>query len=172
LKKRGQPAHIRGETFRGDRMGRLGRLAGIAVTMLVLLGAPAQARYLRFPVYGVWMITRATPAPWTDGQYTSDPFLAQSWVGKKVIFRWDIIDAPFPLGCDAPNYRTVEVPPDGLFQGNLTSPVIQAQALGFRAGAPVTTLETDCEHIIDYHFIDRSTAMFALDNMIYTLRRR
>jgi hypothetical protein len=153
-------------------MRRLGKLGGIAIALLALSSVQAHAGYLRIPVYGVWMITKATPAPWTDGKYTSDPFLAQRWVGRKVIFRWDVIDAPFPLGCDAPDYRTVDVPPEELFQGNLTSPVTQAQALGFRAGAPVTTLQTDCEHIIDYHFVDRSTAMFALDNVIYTLRRR
>ena len=148
------------------------RLAGLAILLLSLLAMPAQARDIRFPFFGLWMITKATPAPSIDGQHKSDPFLAQRWVGKKVIFRWSVIDAPFPLGCDAPDYRTVDVPPEGLFQGNLTSPVIQAHALGFRAGAPVTTLQTDCEHFIDYHFINRSTAMFALDNVIYTLRRR
>jgi hypothetical protein len=40
------------------------------------------------------------------------------------------------------------------------------------ARAPVATPQTDCEHFIDYHFVNRSTAMFALDNVIYTLRRR
>ncbi len=152
-------------------MGPIRKLAVIAAAMLAVSSLPAQARDIRFPFFGVWMVSKAVPAPWVHSG-GSDPFLAQRWVGKKVIFRWDVIDAPFPLGCDGPGYRTVEIPPEGLFQGNLTSPVIQAHALGFRAGAPVTTLQTDCEHLIDYHFVDRSTAMFALDNVIYTLRRR
>lgn len=146
--------------------------AAIAALLLALAGTSAQARDIRFPFFGVWMITQARPAPWVDKAHAADPFLSQRWVGKKVIFFWDGIDAPFPLGCDRPGYRTVEMPPEGLFQGNLTSPVIQAQALGFRAGAPVTTLQTDCEGLIDFHFASRTTAMFALDNVIYTLRRR
>lgn len=150
----------------------MAKLGAVGVALLGLLVTPLHARDIRFPFFGVWMITKARPAPWVDGKHTADPFLAQRWVGKKVIFRWGEIDAPAPLGCDAPDYRTVEAPPENLFQGNLTSPLIQAHALGFRAGAPVTTLQTDCEHIIDYHFINRSTAMFALDNVIYTLRRR
>lgn len=153
-------------------MKRLGKLGALAIALLGLLSAPLQARDIRFPFFGLWMITKATPAPWVDGQNAADPFLAQRWVGKKVIFTWRFIDAPFPLGCDAPDYRTIEAPPENLFQGNLTSPVIQAQALGFRAGAPVTTLQTDCENRIEYHFVNHSTAMFALDNVIYTLRRR
>jgi hypothetical protein len=147
-------------------------LGALAVLLLAALSLPSQAREIRMPFFGVWMITKAVPAPWTDSKYTADPFLSQRWIGKKVIFLWDGIDAPYPLGCDAPDYHTVDVPPEGLFQGNLTSPVLQAQALGFRAGAPVTTLETDCEHFVDFHFVNRSTAMFALDNVIYTLRKR
>lgn len=153
-------------------MTRMGKLGATAVALLGLLAAPLQAGDIRFPFFGVWMVTKAMPAPWVDGKQTSDPFLAQRWVGRKVIFSWRFIDAPFPLGCDAPDYRMIEAPPEYLFQGNLTSPVVQAQALGFRAGAPVTTLQTNCEHMVDYHFVNRSTAMFALDNVIYTLRRR
>jgi len=150
----------------------MGKLVAVAAVLLGFLGASAQARDIDIPFFGLWMITKATPAPWVDRAHASDPFLAQRWVGKKVIFLWDVIDAPDPLGCDAPDYRTVEVPPEGLFQGALTSPVIQAQALGFRAGAPVITLQTDCEGAIDFHFVNTTTAMFALNNVIYTLRRR
>lgn len=149
---------------------------GIAALLLALtlFGQPAQARdrVLDVPFFGVWMITKAAPASWTDAAHTSDPFLAQRWVGKKVIFLWDGIDAPAPLGCGGAAYRTVEVPPDYLFQGNLTQPIMQAQALGFRAGAPVRTLQTDCEGAIDFHFVNLNTAMFALDNTIYTMRKR
>ena len=158
----------------------MGRIAKLAACVAALLGAmalglasvPAHARDIDIPFFGLWMITKATPAPWSDPAHRTDPFLAQRWVGKKVIFLLDAIDAPPPLGCDVPDYRTVEVPPKGLFYGNLTSPVIQAQALGFPAGAPVMTLQTDCEDPIDFHFVNLTTAMFALDDVIYTLRRR
>jgi len=148
------------------------QLAGQIALLLALVAVPLQAREMRIPFYGVWMISQARPAPWVDPANATDPYLNRRLVGRKVIFLWDAIDAPPPLGCDRPNYRMVEVPPDGLFQGNLTQPVLQAHALGFRAGAPVTTLQTDCEHFIDFHFVNHTTAMFALDNVIYTLRKR
>lgn len=153
-------------------MGQIRRWAGIVALLLGLQVAPLQARDIDYPFYGVWMITQARPAPWVDKAHTADPFLSRRWIGQKVIFLWDGVDAPFPLGCNAPRYRTVDLPPEGLFQGNLTQPVLQAHALGFRAGAPVATLQTDCDGPADFHFVDRSTAMFALDNVIYTLRRR
>ena len=153
-------------------MRHVRRLAGLAALILALAAAPIQAREMRIPFYGVWMISQARPAPWVDPATATDPYLSQGLVRRKVIFLWDAIDAPPPLGCDRPDYHMVEVPPEGLFQGNLTQPILQAQALGFRAGAPVTTLQTDCEGAIDFHFVDYATAMFALDNVIYTLRRR
>jgi hypothetical protein len=153
-------------------MGFIRKAGFIAAALLALFSVHAWASDIRVPFLGVWRITKATPAPWTGGTYRSDPFLAQRWIGKRVTFGWNIIDAPYPLGCDAPDYHVVEVAPDELFQGNLTSPILQAHALGFRAGAPVRTLQTDCEHLIDFHFADNSTAMFALDNVIFTLRRR
>jgi hypothetical protein len=153
-------------------VGRIGKLAAVAVAFLGLAGAPAGARDIDIPFFGLWMISKATPAPWADPAHRTDPFLAQQWVGKKVIFLLDAIDAPPPLGCDMPDYHTVDVRPEDMFHGSLTSPIIQAQALGFRAGAPVRTLRTDCEGMIDFHFVNLSTAMFALDDVIYTLRRR
>lgn len=152
-------------------MGRMWKASGIAVALLALLAAPSTARDIRIPFYGVWMIIKARQAPWIKDYSWSGPE-SQRLVGKKVIFLWDGIDAPAPIGCDDPRYRTIDVPPEALFQGNLDQPVTQAQMLGFRAGAPITTLVTDCEGFLEFHFVDRSTAMFALDNVIYTIRRR
>jgi hypothetical protein len=156
------------------RLSKLGAIAAAVLGLLALLIQPAQAqqREIAFPFFGNWRITDAKPAPWTGGKYTFDPFASRALIGKRVIFAFDVIDAPFPLGCDEPDYRTIDVPPEALFQGNLSSPILQAHALGFRPGAPVTPLLTGCEHDIDYHFVDRATAMFALDNMVFTLRRR
>ena len=47
----------------------------------------------------------------------------------------------------------------------------QATALGFPARA-IRTLETGCAGAIDFHFTREGTALFALNNLIYTLRRR
>jgi len=151
---------------------QMATLAAVVLTLLTLSREQTHAREMRIPFYGVWMISQARPAPWVDASNAADPYLGRRLVGQKVIFLWHAIDAPGPLGCDRPDYHMVEVPPEGLFQGNLTQPILQAHALGFRPGAPVTTLQTDCEHIIDFHFVNHTTAMFALDNTIYTLRKR
>ncbi len=44
-----------------------------------------------------------------------------------------------------------------------------AAALGFK-GSSIKTLETGCE--IDFHFIDAATAQIAVDDYIYTLKKR
>ncbi|MDB5723917.1 MAG: hypothetical protein JWQ16_671, partial [Novosphingobium sp.] len=62
-------------------------------------------------------------------------------------------------------------PPANLFQGGLTAPAAQAAELGFRPAA-IPTLETGCEGLIDFHFTEAGTALFALNNNIYTLRRQ
>lgn len=75
------------------------------------------------------------------------------------------------LACRSPHYRVLEASPGYLFQGGLTSPAAQATALGFRS-ARIATLETGCTGAIDFHFINDATVLFALDNMIYTLRKQ
>ena len=47
--------------------------------------------------------------------------------------------------------------------------VVRAKALGF--GANVATVQTACEHDIAFHMRDSDHAAFALDNIIYWLKR-
>ena len=65
----------------------------------------------------------------------------------------------------------LDVGAEYLFQGGLTAPAAQAAALGFR-GPRIATLETGCAGAIDFHFVNAKTALFALDNMVYTLRKQ
>ena len=88
----------------------------------------------------------------------------------RVVFAANRIDAPPPLTCAGPRYEIKTYPPDGLFQGNLTDPDKQAVALGYRI-PQIMTLETGCPDIIDFHFVDANTAMFALDNRLYRMER-
>ena len=92
-------------------------------------------------------------------------------VGKTLTYTRPRIVAPAPLACIRPRYRWIAFPAENLFQGGLTAPAAQALALGFR-GAAIPTLETGCEGLIDFHFTKAGTALFALNNNIYTLRRR
>jgi hypothetical protein len=60
-----------------------------------------------------------------------------------------------------------------LFQGGLAADpataVARAKTLGF--GANVATVKTSCEHDIAFHMRDADHAAFALDNLIYWLKR-
>ena len=87
------------------------------------------------------------------------------------------IDGPALLACTNPKYTFEEVPAEGLFQGNLAGPNVDAAAadasarkLGFTQ--PVHSMMTGCEHDIAFHQRDGTHAAFALDNMIFWMVRQ
>lgn len=140
-----------------------------ALPLASLAAAPACAADPSW--LGTWRIAEARPAPWVGkGDHVTSASDIPHLVGRTVIFRQERIDGPAPLACLGPKYQRRVVGPDYLFQGGLTAPAAQARALGF--GASIVTLETGCEGAIDFHFTNPDTARFALDNMIYTLRRQ
>lgn len=134
-----------------------------ALALAVAAHAPAAAKT---DYKGQWMIASAQPAPWTQSPVSDEDRL----VGQSVFFARDTITAPQPLDCKGPRYKLRSTVPEGLFQGNLTAPAEQAAKLGLK-GRKIRTLQTGCEGFIDFHFVDGATAMFALNNMIYTIRR-
>jgi hypothetical protein len=146
---------------------RLATLAGLA---LAAAAPPLGAAEPDF--FGTWLIAEARVAPWAKrGQAAFDTAEQHRLIGTKVTYAKTRITGPAPLGCAKPRYRQFDAPPDYLFQGGLTDAVPQARALGFRLRA-IPTLETGCEGDIDFHFIDARTALFGLNNMIYTLRKQ
>lgn len=137
--------------------------------VLLTLAGPALAAE---PAYlGAWHIAEARPAPWVKSAAETFPEEERRLVGQTVTYGPARIEGPSPLACDGPRYELLDVPPEGLFQGGLTAPAEQATALGFRSRT-IETLQTGCEGWIDFHFVDATTALFALNNAIYTLRRR
>lgn len=141
-----------------------------AVALAALVGsAPVNAA--PHPAYlGDWLIAEVHPAPWVDAKDLAAAPFDDNLVGRSVTYTATRILAPRPLACSRPRYRWIAFPPENLFQGGLTAPAAQAAALGFRAAA-IPTLETGCEGLIDFHFTEAGTALFALNNNIYTLRR-
>ena len=145
--------------------------AAMLAALACLAAHPATAAGPQRPFYGRWLIAEAHPAPWYN---PSDPGTApfdDHILGKSIIYMSARIVGPRVLACAGPHYRMLEVGPDYLFQGGLTAPAVQAAALGFRASR-IATLETGCAGAIDFHFINATTALFALDNMVYTLRKQ
>jgi len=137
-----------------------------ALGLILLLGAAAAsaAPQAKQDFLGKWTITTSQAAPWAkpdDKPVESD---LKALMGRDVVFLKDRIDAPSPLRCRKPRYEIKQYPADMLFQGTLNDPDKQAKALGY--GPAVATLETGCEGAIDFHFVDRDSAMFALNNRL------
>jgi hypothetical protein len=146
-------------------------IAATFAALACLAALPATAAAPQRPFYGRWLIAEAHSAPWYNPSDSGTRPFDDHLVGKSIVYMPSRIVGPRLLACKGPRYRMLETTPDYLFQGGLTAPAAQAAALGFR-GSRIATLETGCAGAIDFHFINDSTALFALDNMVYTLRKQ
>jgi hypothetical protein len=129
---------------------------------------------------GTWRIESAAVAPWAGPGRAPDASEMKSLVGKTVTFEAARIRGPRPLACPELKYVLIDSPPEALFQGMFeemqsrdpsVQPAKVAEALGFKSPS-VRTLETGCANELDFHFVDETTAMFGLNDYIYTLRRK
>ena len=79
------------------------------------------------------------------------------------------------MACAPAEFETVTVPPAGLFQGALPEPNADelAAKLGLAADGDSTTYRVTCPNAsFDFHrAADGVSVKFALDGVIYTLRR-
>ncbi|MGE0745563.1 MAG: hypothetical protein AB7K86_09955 [Rhodospirillales bacterium] len=148
------------------------RLAAAAVLVVSAAAGPAAAQGA---FAGAWRVEGVRPAPWLDGPAAQavrgDPAIDRA----TVTFHPGRVEGPRPLACRAVKYEVKQVEAGYLFQGGLTDPPRQAAALGFSAG-PIMNLTTYCgddtaDTEIDYALVDPGTAVFALDNVIYRLRK-
>lgn len=148
-------------------------MAGFTTLLVLGAGQPAQAEN---PFLGTWTVSAAVPAPWyvanPSGPSPANPSLRNA----RIEFQPNRLIAPVPFACANPRYAVFPVPPEGLFEGGLldpahglTTPTATAASLGFPPG-DATTLETRC-HGIRFHLAGANQMLFALDNVIYTLRR-
>jgi hypothetical protein len=129
---------------------------------------------------GTWKIASAVEAPWTDPKWKPDPAEMKSLVGKMVVFKANEIAGPRIMVCQGPNYRVVEIPAEGLFQGAFdemhtrdksVDPLKLAQKVGFR-GTSWKSLQTGCANELDFHFVDPATAEFGLNDVVYTMNKQ
>jgi hypothetical protein len=146
-----------------------------ALAAFALCAIAADTFYL-----GAWKIDSAVVAPWWTDRAKPDAAEMTGLVGKTIVVTPAGISGPRQVACKGPNYKVKEYPADMLFQGMLgemherdksVDPVKVAATLGFH-GSSWKTVETGCGNEIDFHFIDRTTATFGLNNYVYTLKKR
>lgn len=126
---------------------------------------------------GTWEVTKREPAPWLDVHISMEPHYAKELDKAKLVFADDKLSAPLGwMACENPKYEVYVVPFKGLFEGGLdikdrgyNYTADTARKLGFTK-EPVLSLTSSCGELI-YHFADNDTMLFALDNVIYTLKR-
>lgn len=125
---------------------------------------------------GKWHIVEAMPGPWVRGKERN----ALTAQGRKLVeleitFEAGAIASRHQgLSCKRALYQTGTYPTDALFRGSLPdgSQDRIARELGLtRADVPSVDVECAGGHFT-YHFRDRNTALFAWDDVIYTLKRR
>ena len=131
--------------------------------------------------FGTWKIVSAVSAPWVQGKpYDDDTAESKSLTGKTVVIKAGEITGPKIIMCKGPKYRVLDFPANMLFQGafeemqrknKAVDPDKLAAKLGFH-GKTFKTIETGCSNELDYHFVDETTAEFALNNYIYTLKKQ
>jgi hypothetical protein len=156
-----------------------GRKLGIPLLLAALLApAAADAESHDISIIGRWQIVEAVPAPWSPEEERSALAAeGRRMIGLDVAFTPTAVNSKFKLfNCKRRvGYEAVELPIDTLFQGNLPEPNPAAEAvrLGFRRGADVPSVDVRCVNAkLTFHFRDRDTALFNLNRVVYTLKRR
>lgn len=149
--------------------------AAVAVALAVAAGTflrPGRAD-AETPFVGSWDVTHVDKAPWVEGDY--QPMVHEDIAKGRITFMNQSVQAPGFLNCDKAKFEVTEVPPEFLFQGNLTDPANQAKELGYKGGK-IHNLAMSCPQDnadvgMDFSLIEEDHIVFALDNMIYHLER-
>lgn len=119
------------------------------------------------PVAGAWRVVRGVTAPWQSGA------MPRPMVGRHVVFGSATVRSGTVLDCAQAQYEVRNLPPEGLFQGGLAPDraAEQAATLGLLGPEIATVLLTCDAGVFDFHLGPGGKALFALDNVIYTLDR-
>ena len=148
----------------------LGLLALPALVAAVWLDAIAAENAL----FGKWQITDAAIAPWAANQ-KGQSAETRKLLNLQITFAAKTMKSNYAtLNCSDAAFEVRSDPPDVLFQGALLEPnqASVAESMGFPRG-DVAGVEVNCASgDFPFHFRDADTALFALNDVIYTLKRR
>jgi hypothetical protein len=144
----------------------------LCLIALVPSGATAQDN----PLLGTWEIVEAQPAPWSETSQRASLVAGGKRLIKQVVTfaPREVVSRHKALACKRAEYEPTDYEADAIFQGNLPEPNPTAAALrlGFKKGE-IPGVDLKCSTgVYSYHFRDRNTALTALSNVIYTLKRQ
>ncbi|MBI3433794.1 MAG: hypothetical protein HY056_01745 [Proteobacteria bacterium] len=148
------------------------RTACMLATFASIVAVSADAAENR--LIGTWEIVESVPAPWSDTAERAKLDARGHRLHKlQVTFGGHDVRARHgALGCKKVRYRAAGYARDALFQGSLPEPALRiTQMMGF-TGEDIPSVDVNCTTgLFTYHFRDRDTVLFALDNVIYTMKR-
>lgn len=144
----------------------------VSVLPCLLAAMPAGAQDV---FTGSWNVVDAQVAPWIDPAQSPQPEADAAMRQGTIVISPEGIEGPPPLDCTPATYEVKKVGPEFLFQGGLPDPGPQATALGF-SGAEIMALSMGCVRDdadigMDFALVDADTAVFALDNIVYRMKR-
>ncbi len=144
----------------------------LALLLLSLVKiAPALAEE---PILGTWAVTDAKVAPWYDGG-GAKPNIDPKLLHATLVFAKDSVKGPSAVACNKVRYTVNMIGPEDLFEGGLKNPAKDAAALGFKGGKITSInegcLRSDADLEMDFPMIDKDTALFGLNNVVYTMKR-
>jgi hypothetical protein len=147
-------------------------------SLLGLLTGPLSAQ-AQNAFSGTWRIVGSEAAPWAGEASPPDGKAMKALKGKALTFAASKISGPASLACSKPRYEIRQAPPEGLFQGVLAAPPPSskppasakeaARRLGMTSPT-VATLSVGCSGI-EFHLISANEGLFALNNVVYRMRR-
>jgi hypothetical protein len=148
-------------------------LRALFVLALAVTAATGRPVGTTGPFLGSWTVSESKPAPWLTAAPTDTP--NADLTNARIAFSRSRLEAPAPLGCARALYSFDTVGPGDLFGGYLTDAEAQAKALGFTSNK-IIVLSFGCQSgeaksTPDFAMVDQNTAMFALGNYIYVMKR-
>jgi hypothetical protein len=149
----------------------------VAITAMLCCLAGAMPAAAQGVFAGAWQVVDAQTAGWVKPGDSYKPTIDEKFRHATFVFKKDRLVAPAPFNCKA-HYEIKIVEPGYLFQGafDQDDPEGHAKALGFTSDK-ITNLEFSCmrndaDIEMDFHLVDRDTAIFGLNNVIYRMKRQ
>jgi len=122
-------------------------------------------------LFGSWRVATGVVAPWALAD--SATLDRAAYVTRVVQLRPQSFSGfGGTFACGSPQYEPTTMPPDGLFQGNLPAPAAAAaRAAGFAKGMVRGMRLTCATGTFEFHEVDATHLLVAIDNIIWTLDR-